>query len=71
MVADMFQPHEHSFAVAHVVFSSVGGALLGPIVGGFIAYYVSFHIPASIVLRRRQRLTWCYRFTGDGPSGSN
>ncbi|KAL1297318.1 hypothetical protein AAFC00_004868 [Neodothiora populina] len=42
MVADMFQPHEHQYAVAHVVFASVGGALLGPIVGGFVGYYLAW-----------------------------
>ncbi|KAF2139779.1 uncharacterized protein K452DRAFT_275302 [Aplosporella prunicola CBS 121167] len=35
MVADMWEPEDQQFAVAFVVFSSVGSAVLGPIVGGF------------------------------------
>ncbi|KAL1646891.1 hypothetical protein SLS58_003026 [Diplodia intermedia] len=43
MVADMWQPDEQHFAVAYVVFSSVGGAVIGPIVGGFSETYLSWH----------------------------
>ncbi|KAK4454240.1 putative MFS transporter [Podospora aff. communis PSN243] len=36
MIADMFEPDEQQYAVAYIVFSSVGGSILGPIIGGFI-----------------------------------
>ena len=35
MVADMWEADNQQYAVAFVVFSSVGGSILGPIVGGF------------------------------------
>jgi len=43
MVADMWTAEEQQFAVAFVVFSSVGGSVLGPIFGGFIEKYLSWH----------------------------
>ncbi|KAB2577360.1 putative mfs multidrug transporter protein [Lasiodiplodia theobromae] len=43
MVADMWQPDDQHFAVAYVVFSSVGGSVIGPIVGGFAQTYLSWH----------------------------
>ncbi|KAK7549519.1 MFS multidrug transporter [Phyllosticta citricarpa] len=36
MVADMWEADDQQFAVAYVVFSSVGGSVIGPIVGGFV-----------------------------------
>lgn len=36
MIADMWESDTQQYAVAYVVFSSVGGSVLGPIVGGFI-----------------------------------
>lgn len=36
MIADIFEPNEQQYAVAYIVFSSVGGSVLGPIVGGFV-----------------------------------
>jgi MFS family permease len=36
MIADMWDSEHQQFAVAYVVFSSVGGSALGPIVGGFV-----------------------------------
>lgn len=36
MIADMFEPDSQQYAVAYVVFSSVGGSVLGPVVGGFV-----------------------------------
>ncbi|KAL7627226.1 hypothetical protein AAE478_004002 [Parahypoxylon ruwenzoriense] len=36
MVADMFESDRQQYAVAYIVFSSVGGSILGPIVGGFV-----------------------------------
>jgi MFS family permease len=36
MVADMWEPNDQQYAVAFIVFSSVGGSVVGPIVGAFI-----------------------------------
>ncbi|KAL8762260.1 MAG: hypothetical protein Q9184_001708 [Pyrenodesmia sp. 2 TL-2023] len=36
MVADMWEANNQQYAVAFIVFSSVGGAVLGPVVGGFV-----------------------------------
>ncbi|KAI6246276.1 putative efflux pump kojT [Erysiphe necator] len=35
MIADLWETENQQYAVAFVVFSSVGGSILGPIVGGF------------------------------------
>ncbi|KAI7369692.1 MFS transporter [Hortaea werneckii] len=35
MIADLWESDKQQYAVAYVVFSSVGGSILGPIVGGF------------------------------------
>lgn len=42
MVADMWRPADQQFAVAYVVLSSVGGSVLGPVVGGFIGEYANW-----------------------------
>jgi len=42
MIADMFETDNQQYAVAYVVFSSVGGSILGPIVGGFSEAYLSW-----------------------------
>jgi len=39
MVADMWEADNQQYAVAFIVFSSVGGSVLGPIVGGFVEQY--------------------------------
>ena len=36
MIADMWEADNQQYAVAYVVFSSVGGSIFGPIIGGFI-----------------------------------
>ncbi|KAF7956118.1 hypothetical protein EAE96_005038 [Botrytis aclada] len=36
MIADMWESDDQQYAVAFVVFSSVGGSVLGPVVGGFV-----------------------------------
>lgn len=40
MVADMWEPEEQGYAVAFIVLLSVGGSVVGPIVGGFLATYL-------------------------------
>ncbi|KAK4174521.1 putative MFS transporter [Triangularia setosa] len=40
MVADIFEPNDQQYAVAYIVFSSVGGSILGPIIGGFVEEYL-------------------------------
>ncbi|KAK4553258.1 hypothetical protein LTR86_009558 [Recurvomyces mirabilis] len=39
MIADLFESDKQQYAVAFVVFSSVGGSVLGPIVGGFVEQF--------------------------------
>lgn len=43
MVADMWDADSQQYAVAFIVLSSVGGSVLGPITGGFIQQYLSWH----------------------------
>ncbi|KAH8697324.1 putative MFS multidrug transporter [Talaromyces proteolyticus] len=40
MIADMWESDTQQYAVAYVVFSSVGGSVLGPVVGGFCQQYL-------------------------------
>ncbi|THC88210.1 hypothetical protein EYZ11_012346 [Aspergillus tanneri] len=40
MIADLWEADEQQYAVACVVFSSVGGSALGPVVGGFVEAYL-------------------------------
>ena len=42
MIADLFESDTQQYAVAYVVFSSVGGSVLGPIVGGFVEQYCAW-----------------------------
>lgn len=42
MIADMWESDTQQYAVAFVVFSSVGGSILGPIVGGFSEAYLDW-----------------------------
>lgn len=42
MIADMFDSDNQQYAVAYIVMSSVGGSILGPIVGGFVQYYLEW-----------------------------
>ena len=40
MIADMWESETQQYAVAFVVFSSVGGSVLGPVVGGFVEAFL-------------------------------
>ncbi|KAK5173342.1 uncharacterized protein LTR77_002023 [Saxophila tyrrhenica] len=42
MIADLWESENQQYAVAFVVFSSVGGSILGPIVGGFSEQYLGW-----------------------------
>ena len=42
MIADMWDADTQQYAVAFVVFSSVGGSILGPVVGGFSERYLAW-----------------------------
>jgi len=42
MIADMWESDNQQYAVAYVVFSSVGGSVLGPIIGGFVQTYLNW-----------------------------
>lgn len=42
MIADMWEADNQQYAVAYVVFSSVGGSVLGPIVGGFTEHFLNW-----------------------------
>ncbi|MCJ1421188.1 hypothetical protein MMC32_007550 [Xylographa parallela] len=42
MVADIFEADNQQYAVAYIVFSSVGGSVLGPLVGGFVEQFLAW-----------------------------
>lgn len=42
LIADMWPPRDQQYAVAYIVLSSVGGSVVGPIVGGFVQTYLSW-----------------------------
>ena len=42
MIADMWEADNQQYAVAFVVFSSVGGSVLGPVIGGFTEAYLNW-----------------------------
>ncbi|KAF1848795.1 MFS general substrate transporter [Cucurbitaria berberidis CBS 394.84] len=42
IVADLFEPDNQQYAVAFIVFSSVGGSIFGPIVGGFVEQFLAW-----------------------------
>ena len=42
MIADIFESDDQQYAVAFIVFSSVGGSILGPVIGGFIEAYLDW-----------------------------
>lgn len=43
MVADMWNADDQQYAVAYIVLSSVGGSVIGPVIGGFIEKNLSWH----------------------------
>ena len=42
MIADLWESDHQQYAVAFVVFSSVGGSVLGPVIGGFVEKYLAW-----------------------------
>ncbi|KAI0521740.1 major facilitator superfamily domain-containing protein [Xylaria bambusicola] len=42
MVADMFSPDTQEYPLAFIVLSSVGGSIIGPIIGGFVETYLAW-----------------------------
>lgn len=66
MVADLWEPENQQYAVAYVVFSSVGGSILGPIFGGFLEAYADWRCVSSHLLLSRHQLTLV-----DGAYGSS
>ncbi|KAL4793313.1 major facilitator superfamily domain-containing protein [Aspergillus venezuelensis] len=40
MIADLWEADDQQYAVACVVFSSVGGSILGPVIGGFVEEFL-------------------------------
>ncbi|KAI1744767.1 major facilitator superfamily domain-containing protein [Xylaria scruposa] len=42
MVADMFPAEEQEYPLAFIVLSSVGGSIVGPIIGGFVETYLKW-----------------------------
>ncbi|RMJ22871.1 multidrug transporter [Aspergillus sp. HF37] len=42
MVADLWEADTQQYAVAAVVFSSVGGSVLGPVIGGFVQKFMDW-----------------------------
>ena len=42
MIADMWESDTQQYAVAYVVFSSVGGSILGPVIGGFCEQWLAW-----------------------------
>lgn len=50
MIADMWDSEHQQYAVAFVVFSSVGGSVLGPIVGGFSESFLAWRSVSLSIL---------------------
>jgi len=42
MIADIYEADNQQYAIAYIVFSSVGGSVLGPVVGGFVQQYLGW-----------------------------
>ncbi len=43
LIADMWDADDQQYAVAYIVLSSVGGSVLGPIIGAFVQRWLSWH----------------------------
>ena len=43
LIADMWGADDQQYAVAYIVLSSVGGSVVGPIVGAFVQRWLSWH----------------------------
>lgn len=50
MIADMWDSETQQYAVAYVVFSSVGGSILGPVVGGFSEAFLDWRYVSKLDL---------------------
>lgn len=42
MIADIYEADKQQYAIAYIVFSSVGGSVLGPVVGGFVQQFLGW-----------------------------
>ena len=43
LIADMWDADDQQYAVAYIVLSSVGGSVLGPIIGAFVQRWLTWH----------------------------
>lgn len=43
LIADMWDADDQQYTVAYIVLSSVGGSVLGPIIGAFVQRRLSWH----------------------------
>lgn len=59
MIADMWEPDNQQYAVAYVVFSSVGGSVLGPIVGGFTEEYLDWRLVLNELALHKHQCFGC------------
>ena len=55
LIADMWDADDQQYAVAYIVLSSVGGSVLGPIIGAFVQRWLSWHwnfwVQVSLTIR--------------------
>lgn len=56
LIADMWEADDQQYAVAFIVLSSVGGSVVGPIVGAFVQRWLSWHWNFWVQVKL---LTWC------------
>lgn len=62
MIADMWEPDVQQYAVAYVVFSSVGGSIVGPVMGGAIYQNFGNYFPDVPVSSYLSPWHWCIWF---------
>ena len=56
LIADMWDADDQQYAVAYIVLSSVGGSVVGPIVGAFVQRWLSWHWNFWVQVRSQ----WCF-----------